>query len=677
MRPLTIERALAEANRAGCIFRLSGSIVTVRGLDRLPIPVVDFLRQHRTEVFAHLGGDEHDRPAIELLERLGVGLVYATDDDAAAAAVAEVFANAGSGPVAVDFETAPKPGYVIPTPLRLTVRGKPMKIQPKANSKLGLCPYRAEPRLVQLYGGGARVAVLDMAHVGWHVLAPVWERPIVCHNGSFELAFLAKRDIHPKAQCSMQGAGLMLGVRRRGLADACSAYLGLDIPKTHQTSDWGAATLSRGQLAYAAADAVLCRRLWIKVACDLNANGRDRAYRLQRDVLPAAAAMELRGIALDLDAHAELCDRWAVDLADARQAWINQTGTPPPAKPADAAEYLRKVLPDGSLARWPKTSTGSLSTAADQLAKVAHLPAIRPLLRIKKSEKLLSAFGPKLRRLINPETGRLHPHYSVAGTKAGRWSASEPNIQQLPANADTRRIIVAAPGHVLVGVDFSQMELRAAAWISGDAELTHAYEQGLDVHVLTAAAINGIEPEAVTKEQRAAAKPINFGSIYGMSAKGLAASAWANYGIELSEADAKLALDRFFAKYAGLRKWMRTHADECKRKRRVMIGAGRVVQNAWEGKYGLTYPQCCNLPVQGACADAMMRAIVLVHQELPSILVAMVHDELLAEVPEADAAATVETLKSCLHDAFVETFPGAPTLGLVDAHVGRSWADVH
>ena len=161
-----------------------------------------------------------------------------------------------------------------------------------------------------------------------------------------------------------------------------------------------------------------------------------------------------------------------------------------------------------------------------------------------------------------------------------------------------------------------------------------------------------------------------------MSASGLSAAAWSGYAIELSEIDAKLALDRFFAKYSGLRRWMRTHADQCKRARQVVIGAGRVVENAWEGRYGLSYPQCCNFPVQGICADAMMRAIALVHAELPDVLVAMVHDELLAEVPEAETERTADTLKSCLHRAFVETFPGAPTLGLVDAHAGATWADL-
>jgi DNA polymerase-1 len=516
-----------------------------------------------------------------------------------------------------------------------------------------------------------------MKLVSWDVLAPLWQRPLVAHNAAFELAFLAKRGIHPRIQCTMQAAGLLLGVRHRSLAEACGVYLGVNVPKAHQTSDWAAPTLSRGQLAYAATDAVLTRRLWDKTARDLKARGRDRAYRLQRNCLSAAAAMELRGIALDLDAHAALCDKWEVDLAEARRAWVEGTGTPPPGKPADTSRYLERVLPEAELSRWRRTSTGALSTASEEFEKVAHLSLIRPLLRIKKAEKLIGTFGRKLRQFVNPETGRLHPRYNVAATKSGRWSSSDPNIQQLPKDAETRRIVVAAPGYVLVGADYSQMELRAAAWVSEDAELTRAYAEGLDVHVLTAAAINGIEPEAVTKEQRSAAKAINFGSIYGMGPRGLVRNAWKEFGIELTEAEAKAALDRFFTKYGGLRRWMRTHADLCQRSRRVTIGGGRVVENAWEGQGGLTYPQMCNLPIQGICADCMMRAIAYVHAELGGVLVAMVHDELLAEVPEEKATRAAETLKKCLHRAFVETFPGAPTLGLVEAKIGTSWKGIH
>jgi DNA polymerase I len=677
--PMTVERALAAAHDAGCFFRLAGATVEVRGFDSVPADIVMFLRGNRELVFDYLGGNKRDRASLELLATLDIEPVYCTDDVTAASVIVEIIADAGGGPIAIDIETSARPKYANPVPLRLTIRGRPMKVQPKSDDKVALDPHRSEPRLVQLYGGGARVAVLDMRSVSWDVLAPIWQRPLVAHNAAFELAFLAKRGIYPKAQCTMQTAGLLLGVKRRSLAEACSVYLGIDVPKAHQTSDWAAPTLSRGQLAYAAADAALTRRLWERTSRELKAKGRDLTYRLQRDCLPAAAAMALRGVAFDLDAHAALCDRWGVNLAEARRAWVEVTGSPPPSKPADAARYLEQeqALPEEELSRWPRTSTGGLSTATDQLEKVAYLPAIRPLLRIKKYEKLMNAFGPKLRQLVNPETGRLHPHYNVAGTKAGRWSASDPNIQQLPKDADTRQIIVGAPGHVLISADYSQMELRAAAWIAGDVELTRAYEQGLDVHVLTAAAINGVDPTEVTKEQRVAAKPINFGSIYGMSAKGLVASAWSSYGVVMTEAEAKGALDRFFTRYSGLRQWLWEHAENCKRERQVVIGAGRVVENAWEGKWGLGYPQMCNLPVQGICADCMMRAIAEIHRRRPGILVAMIHDELLAEVPEDRAHEGVVVLRDCMTAAFAETFPGAPLLGIVDVKVGRSWAEVH
>ena len=116
-----------------------------------------------------------------------------------------------------------------------------------------------------------------------------------------------------------------------------------------------------------------------------------------------------------------------------------------------------------------------------------------------------------------------------------------------------------------------------------------------------------------------------------MSAKGLVASAWSSYGVVMTEAEAKGALDRFFTRHSGLRQWMWEHAEKCRRERRVVIGAGRVVENAWEGKYGLGYPQMCNLPVQGSCADCMMRAIYKTHTRITGILMSMVHGELLVE----------------------------------------------
>ena len=189
-----------------------------------------FLRERLDEVWASLGGAELDHPAVELFERLGVKLVYCTDDTTAREAVAGM----GNGPIAIDIETAPRPEYANPISLRLTVRGRPMKIQPKPNDRVGLDPHRSEPRLVQLYDGGDRVVVLDMQRVSWTMLQPLWQRPLVAHNAAFELAFLAKRAIRPRMDCSMQAAGLLLGVEQRRLDDACFSYLGVEVPKDLQ-----------------------------------------------------------------------------------------------------------------------------------------------------------------------------------------------------------------------------------------------------------------------------------------------------------------------------------------------------------------------------------------------------------------------------------------------------------
>ncbi len=166
----------------------------------------------------------------------------------------------------------------------------------------------------------------------------------------------------------------------------------------------------------------------------------------------------------------------------------------------------------------------------------------------------------------------------------------------------------------------------------------------------------------------------------GWEPKGLVHALWSGYQVEISEDEARQKLDRFFAKYRKLRLWCRSHAEKCRREGLVRIGCGRVVEERWEPG-GLSYPQMCNLPIQGICADALMRAIILVNDRLEEAgigggLVAAVHDELLIEVPEGDAERARDILERSMVDAFVDTFPGAQTNGLAVAKIGRTWADV-
>jgi DNA polymerase-1 len=442
--------------------------------------------------------------------------------------------------------------------------------------------------------------------------------------------------------------------------------------------------LAPGQIAYAASDAILARRLWPLLKDGLRQEKRWDAYELQRRAVPAVADMELRGIALDRDEHRRQTEAWAHQLAEARGQYVAATGKPPPGKPVEIRAWLGEVLAADELARWPRTKTdGLLSISTDALKQIGHIAGARPVLDILAREKLLSTFGAKLAARLNPGTGRLHPSFNLAATKAGRFSASEPNFQQFPTDKRAegfRRCVVAAPGSVLIDCDFNQVELRALAWLAKNPVLTKAYAEGKDLHRETAAKIARVPIAAVTDAQRSAAKAVNFGCIFGLGARGLAGYAFNTYGVVMSERDAGKYLDQFFAGYPGLKDHLRRHADLCKRRGYVVIGAGRVVEARWE-KFGISYQQCCNLPVQGIAADAMLRAITLTYAHLRAAgirggLIASIHDELLLEVAEQDAEGARELLEAAMIEAFAMTFPGAPTHGVAAAKIGRNWADV-
>ena len=181
-------------------------------------------------------------------------------------------------------------------------------------------------------------------------------------------------------------------------------------------------------------------------------------------------------------------------------------------------------------------------------------------------------------------TGRIHAHYSIAGAKSGRFSCNHPNLQQLPSARapEFRRCIVAASGCVLVGCDYNQVELRAAAWSANDQNLTRVYRDGRDVHAETAAFIAGVPVEQVTKAQRQAAKAVNFGALYGQQAPGLVEYAFDAFDVVMSEQEAQQALDRFAAAYPQLEQWKWDNYHRCKQRGYVLIGCGRVVKAEWE-----------------------------------------------------------------------------------------------
>jgi DNA polymerase-1 len=256
----------------------------------------------------------------------------------------------------------------------------------------------------------------------------------------------------------------------------------------------------------------------------------------------------------------------------------------------------------------------------------------------------------------------------------------------LPRDKRFRALFKAALGCVLVVGDFNAMELRAAACISGDAAMTKAFEEGRDLHRITAAGMAGKRLEEVSDEERQRAKAVNFGGLYGQGAAGLSRAAWDNYGIVLTEAEAEQWVRVHKEAYPQLHAWQHGHAQRCKDAGRIVIGhdaaqgIGRHYLEAWLPEGKSFYTRCCNLPVQGACADAAMRALAYVDERLFDAgidggPVAWLHDEIVVEVCVEDADRAVEIVKQAMIDGFAETFPGAPLSGLVEPHIGMSWAE--
>jgi hypothetical protein len=353
--------AMREATALGCEFRIRGADVLIDGLAPIPEPIEQARRSGL--LFSWLGADDADAEALSFCQKLGVEPVLVTTREQAIAAVKAMTPTAHVG---LDIETAAQPKYAKPRrPIAINADGSLGAVQPTHSDPAGLDPHRAEIASLQLYAGGARCFVFRGEALRL-MLSSKWlrEQRLVAHNASFEVAFLRHhtRPIegakgHP-IECTMQATGLVNGVLGRSLAKTAATILGLEPPKALQTSDWSA-PLSPGQLAYAASDAVLAWRLWPKLRAAITTRQCTLAYQLQRQVIPAVADMELRGLGFDREEHARQVESWSRELAEARRNYRELTGEPPPSKPAEVREWVVRVATAEQLNAWKRTPPAS------------------------------------------------------------------------------------------------------------------------------------------------------------------------------------------------------------------------------------------------------------------------------------------------------------------------------
>jgi DNA polymerase I len=534
--------------------------------------------------------------------------------------------------------------------------------------KDALNPWRGDIRLLSLAVPGSDPWLIDLQSTGYELgaLGEILESvEIIAHNAKFDLLWLAKKcAIRPtRLFCTLTAARLLsAGTKPGNNLDQClQRYLGIAPGTDLATSDWGGMLLTPDQFAYAARDVAHLHRLKEKLAHEINHAGLDQVCALEMALCPEVVAMECAGIAVDAAMLQQMRDV-AQEMASGAAGRVRDLLKSPALNPS-SPDQLKSALNRQGIAV-PNTSEAVIK-AADE-GKI--IPAI---LEMRASEKVAQQAQSLLACIEND--GRIHGRFEPTGTDTGRFASKSPNLQNV-ARGELRECFVAPGNRVLVVADYSQIELRAAAAIAGETRMLEAYEKGEDLHQRTAAAVLGKPPGNVTKEDRQLAKAVNFGLLYGQSAKGLVRYAATAYGVELSEKNAYEIRSAFFRSYGYLRQWhgeSRITAERGIAEVRTRLGRRRLIAedaDAWE-----RFTALVNTPVQGACADGMKRAIVLLASRLPASaqIVSTVHDEVIVECNEQDASETCLVVEAAMKEAMAEIFPEVPIV--VEAKACGRW----
>jgi DNA polymerase-1 len=436
---------------------------------------------------------------------------------------------------------------------------------------------------------------------------------------------------------------------------------------------------------YAAEDADVTLRLWNALKPRLAAERVTTVYEtLERSMPDVLARMERRGIAIDRQVLSRLSGEFAQKQGALEEEIKVLAGEPlNPGSPKQLGDILfGKMKLEGGT----KTKTGQWSTGARELEELAEqghaLP--RKILDWRQVSKLRSTYTEALPTYVNPDTHRVHTSYALAATSTGRLSSSDPNLQNIPIRTEEgrkiRRAFVASPGMKLVSADYSQIELRLLAEIADIATLKKAFQDGVDIHAMTASEMFGVPVKDMPADVRRRAKAINFGIIYGISAFGLANQ----LSIEREEAGAYIK--KYFERFPGIRDYMDETRDFCREHGYVLTLFGRKchypdIKNSNPSIRAFNERAAINARLQGSAADIIRRAMMRMEDELAKAklsaqMLLQVHDELIFEVPDGEVKKTIPVVQRVM----VEAPHPAVSLHVplqVDARAAANWDEAH
>ena len=474
-----------------------------------------------------------------------------------------------------------------------------------------------------------------------------------------------------------------------GLDELSERWLGLETITYESLCGKGAKQISFADVAigqateYAAQDADFALRLEAHLRAQMDAKQLEMYEKMELPVAQVLFEMERNGVQIDRAELARQSAELGAELMKLEQEAYAAAGQP---FNLNSPKQLQEILFDKMgipTKGLKKTAKGGISTneaVLEQLAPDYPLPKI--ILQNRSLAKLKSTYTDKLPEMISPKDGRVHTTYAQAVAITGRLASNNPNLQNIPIRTvegrRVRRAFTAPQGSVIVSADYSQIELRIMAHLSGDKTLIAAFQNGEDVHRRTAAEVFGIAPENVSSEQRRYAKTINFGLIYGMGQYGLAKS------LGIDNISAKNFIDRYFARYPGVAEYMQRTKEQAAAQGFVETLFGRRlylpdIHNKNANARAGAERAAINAPMQGTASDLIKRAMIdvsrwLVSDDLKSKLIMQVHDELVLEVPKTE----LDLVKEKLPQIMAKVDEGMLEVPLVaEVGVGMNWEEAH
>jgi len=525
-------------------------------------------------------------------------------------------------------------------------------------------------------------------------LRPLLEDPArskLGQNLKYDMSVLANHGIHLAgiAQDTMLESYVLASTATRHNMDSLAKkYLEQETIRFEDIAGKGAKQLGFGQIPleeaglYAAEDADITLLLHRELFPRLQAEPSllNLYQEIEVPLVPVLSRMERNGVRVDTGLLAAQSADMAVRMQDLEQTAFDAVGRKfNLGSPKQIGEifFEEKGLP--VIAKTPKGAPSTSESVLQQLAEQGHeLP--RLILEHRGLAKLRSTYTDKLPRMVDPGTGRVHTSYHQAVAATGRLSSSDPNLQNIPIRSEDgrriRRAFIPEAGYCMLAADYSQIELRIMAHLSGDERLLAAFDVGLDIHRATAAEVWGVSPQEVSGDQRRSAKAINFGLIYGMSAFGLARQ----LGIERQAAQEYV--DLYFRRYPKVREFMENIREQGRRDKYVDTLFGRRIHltdidHSNQGRRAGAERTAINAPMQGTAADIIKRAMIAVDRWLrdeqpPVRMIMQVHDELVFEVAEETAEAAGERIRKEMEAAAKLRVPLA-----VDVGIGKNWEEAH